>query len=380
MSTVVYTIHMLIGIEASRANRLHKTGVEWYAYRVIQEMKKIPEAERHSWLLYSNDPLAMGLEKGPGNWHERQLRWPPKYLWTQIRLSMEMLTRPPELLFVPAHVLPRFPPKRSVVTIHDVAFHHYPELYPSKQVIYHEWATKDTLKHSARVLVVSEFTKRELVQHYGADPNGIIVTHLGVDHERYKPLEESRTDAEEKPYALFVGRLERKKNIVTLIRSFTLWKERHPNEPLQLVLAGKLGAKFGGSGGNEIQEALTASSVQNDILLPGYISEEEKVRLLQRAFVYIQPSYYEGFGLPPLEAMACGVPVISSTGGSLPEVVGEGNALFFDPNDIEALEEHFSKVMDNSVRETLIEKGIEHAKRFTWKKTARETFDALTTW
>jgi glycosyltransferase involved in cell wall biosynthesis len=364
---------MLIGIEASRANRLGKTGVEWYAYSLIQKLKELPDTERHSWFLYSNDPLSKGLERGNRNWHERQLRWPPKYLWTQVRLSWEMLRRTPDVLFVPAHVLPRFAPKRSVVTIHDVGYHRFPELYPKKQVAYHEWATKDIVKNAAKIITVSEFSKNEIVEFYGADPAKIHVTYLGVDHERYVPAKERGSS--EPPFALFIGRLESKKNIANLVRGFTKWKEAHPDDALELVLGGMPGAGF-----PEIEEAITQSSARDAIRLLGYVSEAEKIKLMQSAFVYIQPSYYEGFGLPPLEAMACGTPVIASLGNSMLEVLDEENALFFSPEDIDALAEGLSLLQDEAARNDYVERGLAKAKEFTWEKTAEETFDILTAW
>lgn len=374
---------MLIGIEASRANRLKKTGVEWYAYHLIEELKKMPDSEAHSWLLYTNDPLSHGLERGRENWHERQLAWPPKYLWTQIRLSIEMLRRKPEVLFVPAHVLPRFCPKRSVVTIHDVGFRRMPELYPKRQRQYHEWATKDIAKHAARILTVSEFSKRELVELYGIPPEKIMVTYLGVEHHVYKPVSAEMTQKAQKlytiagPYILFIGRLETKKNILTLIEGFNQYKqERGADDPLELVLIGQPGAGY-----ERIEEAISNSPAREKIILTGYVSESDKVALLSGALAYVHPSWYEGFGLPPLEAMACETPVLSSTAGSLLEVLGEENALFFHPDDPDGLVKGMHMLTDDAeLVHDLRRRGLAHASRFRWERTAAETFRALTAW
>src|SRR5690349_10689956 len=155
---------MRIGIEASRANRPVKTGVEGYAWHVIQELKELPAASKHEWWLYGNTPLATDLGAFPPNWKEKRRCWPPKSRWTQARLSWEMIHRPPEVLFVPAHVLPRFTPKKSVVTVHDVGFHRFPELYKHVQVAYHEWSTRDIVRKNARIITVSEFCKKEIVE------------------------------------------------------------------------------------------------------------------------------------------------------------------------------------------------------------------------
>lgn len=374
---------MLIGIEASRANRLQKTGVEWYAYRLIQAMKQDPMQDPHAWMMYSNTALSMGLERMPSNWHERRLAWPPKYLWTQIRLSLEMLSKPPEVLFVPAHVLPRFAPKRSVVTVHDVGFHKHPELYKPRQVSYHEWSTKDIVKSGAKIITVSEFCKQEIMDGYGVSADRITVTPLGVDHETYKPASTEviagmRTRLQiPEPYILFVGRLEAKKNVLALVEAFKRHKQsRGLGDPLHLVLAGLPGEGF-----DAIHKAIADSGFAEYFHITGYISEADKVALLSGALAYVQPSFYEGFGLPPLEAMACGSPVISSNAASLPEVVGEGNALFFDPLDVETLQAHIQTMLDESdTRTRLRDAGLAWAPRFRWDKTARQTLQTLTTW
>lgn len=374
---------MLIGIEASRANRLHKTGVEWYAYRLIQAMKQDPMQDPHAWMLYSNDALSMGLERMPSNWHERRLAWPPKYLWTQLRLSFEMLRKPPEVLFVPAHVLPRFAPKRSVVTVHDVGFHKHPELYKPRQVSYHEWSTKDIVKSGAKIITVSEFCKHEIMEGYNVPAERITVTPLGVDQDVFKPANQDVINAMQArlqipdPYVLFIGRLEAKKNILVLVDAFKRHKaSRGVGDPLHLVLAGLPGEGF-----DAIGKAIAESGCADFIHITGYISEADKVALLSGALAYVQPSFYEGFGLPPLEAMACGAPVISSNAASLPEVVGEGNALFFDPLDSEALRSHLETILDQGdVRSRLREVGLAWAPRFRWDKTARQTLQTLVSW
>lgn len=374
---------MIIGIEASRANRLQKTGVEWYAYRVIQELKKLPEADRHSWLLYSNLPLAMGLERGPTNWHERRLSWPPKYMWTQIRLSWEMAKRPPEILFVPAHVLPRFIPKRTVVTVHDIGFHRMPSLYKPQQVAYHEATTRDIVKRASRIITVSQFSRRELIEGYNADPARITVTHLGVDHERYRPADPAVIAAVlgryrlAQPYLIYVGRLELKKNILTALEAFRRYKEaRGVGDPMKLVFAGIPGMGF-----DAFQRAYHASGLGESVVFTGYVSEDEKIALLSGATALVHPSWYEGFGLTPLEAMACGCPVVCSSAASLPEVVGQENALWFEPQDVDALAQRLMEITDDRERrQTLIERGLAWVAQYDWAETARRTLPVLSEW
>lgn len=372
---------MLIGIEASRANRLRKTGVEWYAYHLIQKMKALVEAKKHSWLLYSNTPLAMGLEKGLVNWHERRLSWPPKYLWTQVRLTGEMMRRKPDVLFVPAHVLPRVIPKKTVVTIHDVGFHRFPQLYKKRQVYYHEWSTKDIVKRAARILTVSVFSKQELVDFYHVDPDRVFVTHLAIDHERYQPMTQTeanpllaRFELGEK-FLFFVGRVERKKNVLTLVEAFHQYKEKR-NDDLELAIAG-----IPGEGFDEIERLAMSGAGSEQIKFLGYITEQEKAALLSRATAMVHPAWYEGFGITPLEAMACGCPVICSSSSCLPEVEGIENALWFQPGDIDTLVMNIDHVVRSKhVREELRARGLVHAKKYTWEHTAEQTMRYLTEW
>jgi glycosyltransferase involved in cell wall biosynthesis len=374
---------MVIGIEASRANRLQKTGVEWYAYHLIQQLKALPEADAHSWLLYSNAPLMMGLERGPKNWHEVRLDWPPKYLWTQVRLSWEMVRQPPEVLFVPAHVLPRHAPKRSVVTVHDVGFRRFPEAYKPIQRWYHEYTTKHIVTSGARILTVSQFCKQEIMELYGAKEEQILVTPLALDHARFRVLDRTLTEPVletfrlHEPYVAFVGRLERKKNVAFLVEAFVRYKaQRGLGDPLQLVLVGQPGAGY-----DELLRVIEASGSKEDIRVLGYVSEEEKAAILNRSLALVHPSLYEGFGITLLEAMACGVPVAASHVASLPEVAGEGNAIWFDPQNVDTCVHALERLVDDPAgREVLRDQGLAWVKRYDWATTARQTLMALTTW
>ncbi len=374
---------MLIGIEASRANRREKTGVEWYAYHVIEGIKRLREAQNHSWLLYGNEPLSFGLERGPANWHEARLAWPLTYLWTQLRLSWEMMRHPPNVLFVPAHVLPRVLPNKSVVTVHDVGFHRRPDLYKTRQIGIHEWSTKDIARRASKMITVSEFSKREIVDCYKINPSRIFVTPLGIDHTICIPAP-SDVIAETlarfhipSPYLLFVGRVERKKNVQMLVDAFLRFKDaRGTGDPTQLVLAGLPGKDF-----DALARTIAASSVRDAIHVTGYVTENEKAALMSGATALVHPSWYEGFGTTPLEAMACGTRVVCSHAASLPEVIGEENALWFDPSDTESLEHQLHTLVDHPEQSReMVARGQAWTKRYTWEQTAEATFSILTTW
>lgn len=375
---------MLIGIEASRANKPAKTGVEWYAWHVIQELKRLTPGDKNSWILYTNAILQGGLEALPENWYEVRAKWPFPFGWTQFRLAWEMIHRPTDVLFVPGSTMPRIVPKKTVVTIHDMGFHHLPKLYKKRQVHIHEIAVREAVKRATRIITVSEFTGRDLVQSYGADPSRIAITPLGVDHGLYRPITDVAAIEEcltrhhlSRPFFMTVGRIEAKKNILMLINAFTQFKARQGiGSPYKLVLAG-----IPGFGYEEVKRAIAASPVKDDIKELGYLAEADKPLLLNAASALIHPSKYEGFGIPVLEAMACGCPVLTSTAASLPEVAGEGNALFFSPDDVEALIAQMQHVVsDDAVVTKLKEAGIARAAGFTWEQTAKLTLPVLTAW
>ena len=375
---------MLIGIDASRANKSKKTGVEWYSWHVIQNLKELTKGSEHSWVLYSNEALKNSLEKLPKNWYEIRAHWPVKKGWTQVRLSYELWRRPSDVFFIPAHVLPRIAPKKTVVTVHDVGFRRLPQLYKSRDRRFHEWSTKDIAKRAERVITVSEFSGREISELYGIDPSKIAITPNGIDHDRYRPISDPEEIEERltryripKPYFLAIGRLEAKKNTANLIKAFTLFKARRGvGDPTKLVLIGNPGFGF-----EEIKKAIADSNVKQDILQLGYIPEADKPAIINGAQAFIHPSWYEGFGIPPVEAMACGCPVLSSDAASLPEVLGKDAALYFPPGELEGMVQAMTRIQDESgLAQKLRVAGITRASGYTWKNTAELTLPVLTQW
>ncbi|MBD3251410.1 glycosyltransferase [Candidatus Uhrbacteria bacterium] len=374
---------MLIGIDASRANKEQKTGVEWYAYHLIQELKKLTINDGNQWILYTREPLKEDLATLPENWFEVRAKWPPKRLWTQVRMSWEMWRRPCDVLFVPAHVLPPIRPDNSVVTVHDVGFKRMPHLYKQADKSYHDHTTRRIVRTSARIVTVSEFSAKELVALYGAKPENIAITHLGIDHNRYRQQEQAGVDEVllkyhiPKPYFFFISRLEAKKNLVNLIKAFDAFKvHRGLGDPTQLVLAGKPGYQY-----SEIKAQINASKYQDQILELGYVPEEDVPLLMAGATGYLNLAWYEGFGIPPIQAMACGTPVIVADNSSMPEVVGQGNGLFVPPDGIDATARAMERfVSDPGLVADLQTKGLQRVKQFTWEMTAKQTLPVLTKW
>lgn len=382
---------MVIGIDASRANKKNKTGVEWYSYYLIQELKKLNEARDFKFILYTPEELKGDLNILPKNWRVKILKWPVKYLWTQIRLAQEVIFNPPDILFIPSHALPIFCSPRyirrlvkktdrikTVITLHDLGFERFPQTYSFYQRIYLRFVYKWAVRYASKVITISEFTKKELIDLYKADPQKIEVVYLGYDSSIFQPIDDKKQIDQilekykiKKPYILYVGRLEKKKNITNLIKAFReISNIQYSASSIKLVLAGQPGYGY-----NKIKYQI--SKIKNLIEI-GYVNHQDLPYLYAGAECFVYPSLYEGFGLPILEAMASGCPVVASNTSSIPEIGGEA-ILYFRPESPEEIVKAILKIIkDREFREMLVQKGIEQVKRYSWQKCAKETFKILT--
>lgn len=367
---------MILGIDASRANREQKTGVEWYAYFLIQELKKIvpPDWEVR---LYTDQPLKGDLAVLPNNWKEKLLQWPPKRLWTQVRLSWEMIQHTPDVLFVPAHVQPYVHPKKTVLTVHDVAAKGTPGAYNRFEKWYSLWTAEEALQKLPVVIVPTNAVKKDLLQLFPK----VSGEHIQVIHHGINPffLTESSAVATDlqstwkinKPFMVAVGRIEHKKNSVGLIQAFARAVELGYKG--NLVLIGKPGFGY-----HEVESVLKKSPVKNFITIIPWLETKELVHVMRQADGLIFPSLAEGFGLPVLEAMALGVPVVVTDLPVLREVAG-GAAKYVPVNDQEQLAKAMMEIAEpvNQARYRLL--GKERAQHFSWEASARATWNCIET-
>jgi glycosyltransferase involved in cell wall biosynthesis len=368
----------LIGIDASRAATTRRTGTENYSLNLIREL--LSQGQDSRFRLYFNRGPAPGLF--PKGAELRVIPFPR--LWTHMRLSLEMLSSPPDLLFVPSHVLPLVHPRRSVVTVHDLGYHYYPEAHTRFQNFYLRWSTRYNARTATRVLADSEATCGDLVRHYGIARDKITVVYPGRD-ETLVPVAESeaRTDVcarygVRSPYLLYVGTLHPRKNLARLVQAFasllsSLSSTAQPSpDGLQLVLAGQKGWLY-----EEIFTQVRERGLAERVVLTGYVPDSDLGSLLSGALAFVFPSLYEGFGLPVLEAMACGTPVVCSDVSSLPEVAGDA-ALYVDPQDAGGMAQALHQiVVDADLRRTLVGRGFQQVQRFSWRRCAQETWQVL---
>ena len=367
---------MLLGIDASRATRTEKTGVEWYAWNIIQAMaREMPEGWRVR--MYSEGPIT----DLPDRWKSRPLPWPPRILWSQIRLGVELLTRPLDVFFVPAHVLPFVHSSRSVVTIHDIAFRTLPKAYNRKSRWYLDLTTRFAMSHATRIIVPSEAVARDLHEYYGAPESRVWVIPHGpgiVSAEHPRPTSDSthghiRTNMAGEVYFVAIGRIETKKNTARIVEAYARAREKSDAvRGMKLVIVGGRGV-----GAEETDRAIARSGMSEHIIRTGHLPADEVCALLANARALIFPSLAEGFGMPIVDAMALGVPVITSRGGATEEVAGDAGYLV-DPKNIDEIAAGMSRLSeDETFRDVLISKGRTRAAQFSWEKAARETWKVI---
>ncbi len=356
---------MIIGIDVNALTRKQRTGTERYLFSVLQEMMKSPLRPGEQVVLYSST-VVDDLGELPTGWSWRIIKWPFKKGWTHGRLSIELLVRPPDIFWSPVHEIPLFHRRAKIVaTIHDVAFRRLPAVYSTQSSARQEWAVARAAKEAAAIISVSQTTKDDLIELYGLPAEKISVAHLAAEAMLLK--KDDRPFNEASKYFLTIGRLETKKNIANLVRAFG-----GVGGDTKLILAGSWGF-----GAEEIQAAIAQSGAADRIVTPGYVSDEEAQRLLTSATAYVFPSYYEGFGMPALEAMRAGVPLVVSDIPALREVAGEA-AIFVTPDDLDGWTVAMNKIIgDENLRRELIQKGSERVKMFSWDKTAQRTWEVL---
>jgi glycosyltransferase involved in cell wall biosynthesis len=371
---------MLIGIDASRATLARRTGTETYSLNLIRALIRRGGPQLR---LYTNGATAGDVAQAASLRYKLPpyvtiVNIPFPRLWTHIRLSAEMLVQPPDVLFVPAHVLPLIHPRRSVVTVHDLGYLHYPQAHRPADRRYLDWSTRWNARQATAVLADSQATKDDLLRAYGVPAEKVHVVYLGRD-ETLGPVRDEHLLAHVREhygiggrYLLVVGTLQPRKNLARTIEAFAHVAGMPALAGVQLVLAGKRGWLY-----DDLFAQVARHGLAGRVHFPGYIEDAHLPALLNGALAFVFPSLYEGFGIPVLEAGACGVPVITSNTSSLPEVAGDA-ALLVDPHDVDAIADAMYRlVTDAALRAELTRRGQENIKRFSWEKCARETLAVL---
>lgn len=351
-------------------------GNETYATKLIEALAEIDQSNQYT--LYVTKPEA--IDRFADRWANftvRQTLPHTPLVRIPLTLSSELRRRPVDLLHV-QYTAPPFAPCPVVATIHDLAFEHLPETFNRRSWMQLRLTVRRTARRAAQIITVSEYSRQDIIKTYGIAPERITVTPEAAAETFDRVTDETYLQAVrehygiERYYILSLSSIQPRKNLVRLIEAYSLLHRLHPEGKLpQLVLAGKRGWLD-----NETLRAAQADIVNSSIRFTGYVAAEHLNALYSGAICFVYPSYFEGFGLPILEAMKCGAPVIAGDRTSIPEVAGEA-ALLFNPFDTSSLVEALKRVLnDSEFRQTLSARGRQRASEFRWKTTARLTLTA----
>lgn len=359
------SIRKIIGIDASRSVGRIRTGTENYSAQVIRAM--VAEPAGCNWRLYFNGNSEGMQLPSSSNIEIKDI--PARRLWTHLRLSRELLRHQVAGLFVPAHVVPLVHPP-TVVTIHDLGYLHWPEAHPARQRRMLDLSTRWSAKTARHIIVPSQQTAKDLIKFYNTPESKITVVPHGIDPAMSdQPDQQDATLREryglQRPFVLAVGTIQPRKNLGVLARAMASVIKDHDAD---LVVAGRKGWMS-----DQVEAELHAAGLGGRLRILDYVPAEDLPALYRAAGIFVQPSKFEGFGMPVLEAMACGVPVIAAHGSSLDEVGGTASLRFLH-DDIPTLAELISSLLlSHARRDKLIRAGLAHARNFTWEHTGQKT-------
>lgn len=348
-------------------------GNETYAANLVEALAEVDVENRYAVYVTRQEAAQRFEGRWPNVRVQRTLPHTP-LVRIPVTLSAELRRRPVDVLHV-QYTAPPFAPCPVVVTIHDLSFEHLPGTFKRRSWMQLRATVRRTARRAAHVIAPSEFTRRDLIDSYGLDAARVSMIPLAASR-RFRRVEDARELERVRArygigdeYVLAVGSIQPRKNLARLVRAYSsLRRERGRSNLPQLVLVGKQAWLYG-----ETLRAVEEEGVGDSVILTGYVSESDLPALYTGALCFAYPSYFEGFGLPPLEAMSCGTPVLAGNLTSLPEVVADAG-LLIDPFDTGALARALARLIDDAaLRAQLRERGLQRARAFDWRETARMT-------
>lgn len=361
---------MRVGIDA-RLVYYSQAGIGQYIIHLVNGLAQV-DTENEFILLQSRKDDSGILEQP--NFRRVSLWTPSHHRLERFSLNVELMRLGLDVLHSPDFIPPHRPNCKSVITVHDLAFLLYPHFLTRESARYYGHID-DAVRWTDHIIAVSESTKRDTLQHLGVPEDKITVVYEAanpifrpVDREEAREHVRSRHGVDG-PYVLFVSTIEPRKNVPTLLRAAWQLMQCY-KEDIRVVLAGGKGWLF-----EDAFAVVEELELDSKVHFLGRVSSEDLLYLYNAAEMLAHPAFYEGFGLPPLEAMACGLPAIVANIASLPEVVGDAG-LLIDPHDVDELTVAMWRVLnDNGLRQEMQEKGLRQASLFSWERAARETLE-----
>ncbi|MED4350954.1 glycosyltransferase family 1 protein [Schinkia azotoformans] len=361
---------MNIGLDLRSLYNQKITGIEKYTISLVNELLRI-KSNQENYFAVGNSSLLENKNKLSKDY---ELPTTSRVDIAHKYLAMKGYTENWDIFFSPYQPIPERRTYKGVITVHDCLPLKFPDFFPESSYTFFDVELRKSLESVDHIITVSNSTKKDIIQYFNVDESKITVTHLsGLNTRKIGNL----TTKQKKDildlykingsFILSVCTFEPRKNLIGTIKAYQIIRSKI-NERIKLVLVGGLGWHY-----NELLRLIDNNIYKEDIVITGYIPETHLPILYEKAMTFVYPSFYEGFGLPVLEAMGCGAVVVTSNVSSLPEVGGEA-VLYCDPFDVESIADAIMTViLSNDLRDTLSNKGIERSKLFTWEKTASKT-------
>ena len=370
---------MKIGLDIRCLTESQYSGISEYTYNLLYHLFQVDHKNQY-FLFYNSSKISTVPKFDFPNITYKEFKYPNKIFNLSLRLlkiaEVDKLIGGVDLYIVPNFVFLNLSNDcKKILIVHDLSFELYPEFFTFKQRLWHKLiGPKQLCQQSDKIIAISQNTKNDIVKLYKIPEKKIQVVHQGINQLFFQPITDADKNKIKEKYKLpqnyifALGNLEPRKNLQTLISAF----EKISDPDTYLVIAGGAGWK-----NKNIYKLQKKSSKKNRIKFLGYVDSADKPALYALAKVFVYPSIYEGFGLPPVEAMACGTPIITSFSSSLPEAVGDAG-LMIDPNNINELADTINKVLtDEQLAAKLIAKGKTRSQQFNWKKGSAEILDII---
>lgn len=377
-----------IWIDGYEANVPQRLGSSQVAFELLKNIERLDQENKQSLIsgkpennytiLLPNKPFP-DLPKQRKNWKYKILK--PAKLWTRLIIpAYYYLTKnKPDVILSPTHYIPAFIKSKRVTVIFDLSFLRFPEMFQKADLYKLTKWTEYSAKESSAIITISDSSKKDIIHYYKLPPKKITVAYPGYDEDLFKPINETEAIQKildkykiEGDYIIYIGTIQPRKNLMRLIRSMK------KIEKLKLVIAGKIKGK-GKQGwmNEEILEEPKKLGIEDKIIFTDFVPTEELPYLISGSKAFVLPSLWEGFGIPVVEAMACGVPVITSNVSSLPEVTGDAG-LLVDPKSETQIEQAIRLLTtDKKLHYKLSKKALEQSKKFSWQKMAKEVIKVL---
>ena len=363
-----------IGIPIHTLDKEKKEGIDYYTYNIVRSILNVDKINKY--ILYTNNSFIF-KNINNNNYEYKTIKNFP--FWTQTKLLKEINNDIPDVFInfnlttpflIDNHI-------KFILFIYDLAFLHYPSYFKFFDRHFLKFNIKNSAKKANHILVNSNNTKNDIINKYNINKNRITNISSGfnlsknyIGSQEFKEIKE-KYNINNKEYILSIGTLQKRKNLHRLIQAYNIIRKKY-NIKEKLVIIGKMGWKS-----KEFIEELNDSVYKNDIVITGYVSEKEKYLLLKNALLFAYPSLYEGFGIPLLEAMECGIPIITSNISSMPEISKDA-AILVDPKDhMNMADNIYNLIINKSKRDKLINRGYKRVTYFSWRKSANSLYDVI---